>query len=172
MPESVASRLSVKGRRPTATTSLSTSIDWLPALSSYSTLTLSEPALADVTFAPRRISSPCFLNARPASFATSRSAINKKSSIASRIVTLAPRRAQTLPNSRPITPAPTTPSRSGTASNSSAPHESTIRSPSKGAIGISIGVEPLARTILFADMTSTSPSTGVNSTFLPASNLP
>jgi hypothetical protein len=54
--------------------------------------------------------------------------------MASSTVTSAPRRRQTLPSSRPITPAPMTPRRFGTASNSSAPQESTMRLPSNGRI--------------------------------------
>ena len=45
--------------------------------------------------------------------------------MASSTTTSAPSRRQTLPSSRPITPAPITPRRFGTASNSSAPQEST-----------------------------------------------
>ena len=45
-------------------------------------------------------------------------------------------------------------------------------SPSNFANGNSIGAEPDARITCLASMTSGSPSGGVNSTFLPASNLP
>ena len=88
--------------------------------------------------------------------------------MASIMVTSAPSRDQTLPSSRPITPAPTTPMRAGTASNSSAPQESTICSPSNFAMGNSMGVDPEARITFFACKTSTSPETGRNSTLRPA----
>ena len=46
-----------------------------------------------------------------------------------------------------MTPAPITPRRFGTASNSSAPHESTICLPSNGRLFSSIGAEPAASTM-------------------------
>ncbi len=117
------------------------------------------------------MSSPCLRKIFSASFATCSSTGIRKSGSASIITTSAPRRAHTLPSSRPMTPAPTTPSRCGTSVNSSAPVESTISSPN-GAGGISIGTEPVARITLPASMISASPSCGVNSTLRPASNLP
>ena len=57
---------------------------------------------------------PCRLNCLPASLAMSRSTTARKSSSASSTTTSEPRRFQTLPSSRPITPAPTTPSFFGT----------------------------------------------------------
>ena len=62
------------------------------------------------------------------------------------MTTSAPSRRQTLPSSRPMTPAPMTPSRLGTASNSSAPQESMICWRSKGRDLSSMGAEPLAST--------------------------
>ena len=87
-------------------------------------------------------------------------------------VTLAPRRPHTLPSSRPMTPPPITPRRSGTASNSNAPQESTMVLPSKGTMGSSIGTEPAANTTCSHSSTRGSPSGGVNSTRPGASIFP
>ena len=100
------------------------------------------------------------------------SAIGKNVSSASNTTTSEPRRRHTEPNSKPITPAPMTPRRLGTSGNFNAPVESTIKSSSTGATGILTGTEPVARITYFGSKTCTSPSNGVNSTFLPASNLP
>ena len=59
-------------------------------------------------------------------------------------VTFEPKRAQTLPSSRPITPAPITPRVSGTDSISKAPVLSKIFLSSNFAEGISIGDDPVA----------------------------
>ena len=87
--------------------------------------------------------------------------------MASSSTTSEPRRFQTEPSSRPITPAPITPRRLGTVAISRAPVESTIKSPSTGATGIAIGSEPEARITLLASRTETLPSLSVSSTFLP-----
>ena len=125
-----------------------------------------------VTRAPRRISSPCLVKIFFDSLATALSIMAKKSSMASNRTTSEPRRFHTEPSSKPITPAPITPKRLGTSSISRAPVESTIRSPSTLATGISIGSEPDARITLPASITDTVPSLAVNSTFLPAISLP
>src|SRR2546423_11351426 len=59
--------------------------------------------------------------------------ICRKSGSASSTTTCAPSRRHTLPSSSPITPAPMTPRRFGTASRSSAPQESTMCGGLKGA---------------------------------------
>ena len=92
--------------------------------------------------------------------------------MASSTTTSAPRRRQTLPSSSPMTPAPITPRRFGTASNSSAPQESTIALPSNGTDLSSIGTEPVASTTCFAASSCFAPSSAVYSTRLPASSLP
>ena len=125
-----------------------------------------------VTRAPKRISSPCFLKTLAASLAIWPSTAGKKLSSASSNTTLLPRRAQTLPSSRPITPAPITPSLPGTDWNSRAPVESTIISWSTGAGGMATGTEPAAIIIFSASKIDTVPSAAVTSTFLPANTFP
>ena len=104
-----ASRPSVQGRRPTATMSLSKVSACSPAPSSKRTRTSPSATSAAVTRAPKRMSKPCPLSAFKASRAMRRSAMGKKSSSASSMTTSEPRRRQTLPSSKPITPAPMTP---------------------------------------------------------------
>ena len=133
------------------------------------TTTWSPCTSALVTLVSTRISRPCFFSILPASFEMSLSAAAKKLGSASYTTTSAPRRRHTEPSSRPITPAPITPRRLGTAVKSSAPVESTIRSPSVLATGISIGTEPAARiTFLAVIVVSLSSSRAVNLTFLSA----
>jgi hypothetical protein len=74
------------------------------------------------------------------------------------MVTSAPRRRQTLPSSRPITPAPITPRRFGTLSKSSAPALSTMVLPSNFANGSSMDVEPGARITFVPEISLTLPS--------------
>ena len=76
----------------------------------------------------------------------------------------APRRAHTLPSSKPMTPAPITPRRRGVSANSNAPSESTMALPSNGAWSISMGTEPGASTTCSAASIAASPSAGVYST--------
>ena len=105
-----------------------------------------------VTRAPSRISMPWLLIALAASLAIWSSAAARKSGNASSTVTSDPSRRQTLPSSRPITPAPMTPSRLGTSLNSSAPLLSTMRSPSVLATGMLMGSEPVAM-MMFSALT-------------------
>ena len=98
--------------------------------------------------------------------------MKRKSSIASMTVTFEPSLAQTLPSSRPITPAPITPNVSGTLSISSAPVLSNIFLLSNLAEPISIGDEPEAIMIFLDSIISTSPSILVNSTLFPAITFP
>lgn len=85
-------------------------------------------------------------------------------------VTLEPSLAQTLPSSKPITPAPMTPKVFGTSSKSSAPVLSIIFSPLNLAEPISIGDEPDAIIIFFDSTISLEPSSFVIST-LPEKSL-
>ena len=85
------------------------------------------------------------------------SVIGKKSSNASITVTSEPSLDQTLPSSRPIIPAPTTPNLLGTLSKAKAPVLSTICLP-KLAAGISIGEEPVAIIIFLVSTFSEEPS--------------
>ena len=87
---------------------------------------------------------PCFAKTRFASFATASSAAPRNAGSASSTVVSAPSRRQTLPISRPITPAPTTPSRFGTSVSASAPALSSTRTLSNGTPGSGRGAEPVA----------------------------
>ena len=84
------------------------------------------------------------MNSLDESFASCLSIKGKKSVIASKIVTSEPSLDHTLPSSRPITPAPIIPRFSGTSSKFKAPVLSTTFS-LQGAMGISIGDEPVAK---------------------------
>ena len=79
------------------------------------------------------------------------SAIGRKLSRASITVTLEPNLDHTLPSSKPIIPAPTTPRLLGTSSKQSAPVLSTICVP-KIADEISIGFDPVAIIIFFVSI--------------------
>ena len=114
-----------------------------------------------MTLAPRRISRPCFINILFASSAICLSIIARKSSSASSKTTSDPRRPQTEPSSRPITPAPIIPKRFGTESISSAPVESKIKSLSTSATGISMGLDPAAKITLFAVTSVSAPFSSV-----------
>jgi len=111
------------------------------------------------------------LNSRAATLATSASAAARKFGRPSRIVTCEPRRFQTLPSSRPITPAPMTPRRLGTLSKSSAPMLSTMCSPNF-ANGSSIESEPAARTTLLPLSSTVLPSCCFTVTTLPGCSWP
>ena len=87
---------------------------------------------------------PCRANSLRASFATASSAAPRNAGSASSTVTAAPRRRHTLPISRPMTPAPTTPRRAGTSRSASAPALSRIRSLSMATPGSARGFEPVA----------------------------
>jgi len=85
-----------------------------------------------------------------ASFATASSAAPRNFGSASRIVTSAPSRRHTLPSSSPITPAPITPKRFGTAGKASAPSLSQIVSLSTFTPGRWRAFEPVATMTYFA----------------------
>ena len=72
--------------------------------------------------------------------------------------TLAPKRAQTEPSSRPIAPAPITTSEPGTCSKLSASVLVTITLPSAGANGRAIGTLPVAMMMCLASSDSLAPS--------------
>ena len=126
----------------------------------------------DINFDPSLISKPCFLKSFRDSLAISLSAINKKLSIASITVTFEPNLAQTLPSSRPITPAPITPSVFGTSLKFKAPVLFTIFFSSNSAALISIGDEPDAIIIFFDSNISIELSSFVISTLVPAKTFP
>ena len=162
----------MQGLRPTATISLSNASSCSPASSLYSTCTESLADLAAVTVVPRRTSSPWRPNSRRASLARRRSKPGRKSGSASSTTTSAPSRAHTLPSSSPITPAPITPSRDGTSEKAKAPVESTMRSPSTGAGGMSMGTEPGASTTCRACNVRPSPAWGEKATRFSVSSCP
>ena len=99
---------------------------------------------------PRCIASPCFAKSFFASFAIASSATPRNSGSASSTVTLAPSRRHTLPISRPITPAPTTPSVFGTSASASAPSLSSTRTLSIAVPGSGRGFDPVATITCFA----------------------
>ena len=95
-----------------------------------------------------------------ASLAICSSTAPRKVGSASSTVTSAPRRRQTEPISRPITPEPTTPRRFGTAAMSSAPSLDRTFSSSKGASGSARAFEPVATMTCLADsVSSAAPAT-------------
>ena len=171
-PLSAASRSVVTGRRPTATISLSKVSFCSPLASVKVTVTCFFFTSEAVTRAPRRMFRPCLVRTFRASLAICSSAAGRNLSRASSTVTSAPRRAHTEPSSRPMTPAPITPSFFGTAWNSRAPVESTMMSSVSGAGGISTGREPEAMITFSASRTWVLPSRPVTSTCLLASSLP
>ena len=172
MPLSDENKSSERGLRPTATISLSNNSVCSPPALVYVTSTLPFLTSVPITRAPRRISSPCFLKILPASLAICTSIIGKNSSSASNMTTSDPRRRQTLPSSKPMTPAPITPRRTGTSVSMSAPVESIICSSSIGAGAILTGTEPAAIMTLLASNTWTLPLLSVTSTFAPTRTFP
>ena len=90
------------------------------------------------------MTSPCFVKSFSASLAMAVSTVPRNAGNASSTVTSAPSRRQTLPISRPITPAPTTPSLRGTSGIASAPSLSSTRTLSKVTPGSARGFEPVA----------------------------
>jgi len=155
-PTSSAASPAVFGIRPIATINLSkVSSCSPPAASVQCTFTLALPGLIApiltlvLIFKPRSR-----VKIRLASRATASSAASKKPGAASRIVTSEPKRFQTEPISRPITPAPMTPSFLGTAEIDSAPSLSRISLLSQGRSGRLRGLEPVAMMICVASTTS------------------
>ena len=92
---------------------------------------------------------------------------------ARRTVTLAPRRRQTEPSSRPMTPPPITIRWSGTFGILRAPTFESTRSSSNLRNGSSTGTEPVAMmTCLAWYSTAAEPSPGATDTTLPAFSVP
>src|SRR6266700_1840378 len=119
-PTPSALRPLVLGTRPMETISRSkAALCALPCASAYSTAA-SFFAFTPVILTPSSILSPCLAKIFQASFAICSSAVPRNTGSASRIVTSDPRRRQTLPISRPMTPAPMTPRRLGTSGIASA----------------------------------------------------
>jgi hypothetical protein len=141
----------VNGSRPIATISRS-NVDAcaVPAASVHATRTSSAPTFTSVICAPVWMASPCFAKSLPASFAMAPSAAPRNAGSASSTVTSAPSRRQTLPISSPMTPAPTTPRRFGTAGIARAPALSSTRTLSIGTPGSARGFDPVATITCFA----------------------
>mmetsp|Transcript_15179 Transcript_15179/g.47375 ORF Transcript_15179/g.47375 Transcript_15179/m.47375 type:complete len:227 (+) Transcript_15179:1800-2480(+) len=160
-------RLSVKGRRPTetSTTSASNDLGEPPAAASVCRVMgalTSSGMSADVHLRFRWNSMPCFLSTFCVSLATSASHDAPATwSINSTTVTLDPRRDHTLAISRPMTPPPTTTMRSGTFLRDRAPVEVTMRVSSTGRKGRSTGTEPVAM-MMPLDAVCFSPSTSIS----------
>ncbi len=157
------------GTRPMETISRSkAALCALPCASAYSTAA-SFFAFTPVIRTPSSILSPCLVKIFQASFAICSSAAPRKTGSASRIVTPDPRRRQTLPISRPITPAPITPRRLGTSGISSAPVLLRISFSSKAAPGSSRGFDPVATITSFAVKASfCAPLTATSQPLAPA----
>lgn len=108
---------------------------------------------------------PCFLKMRSRLVDISLSIGPPMPSMNSTTVTSVPRRRQTEPISRPITPPPTTTSDLGTALSSRAPVEVTMVVSSTGTPGSFAGSEPVAITMFLAESVVASlPSIGVDLT--------
>ena len=135
-------RPSVLGTRPIETIRRSDSmLCSLPLASWYWTVTLPPlPPLPGATltlpiFTPNSNFRPCFLKSFSASLLTAASQAPRKDGAISSTVTSAPRRRQTEPSSRPITPAPMTVSFFGTLSKARAPSLSHTSTLSTGTLG-------------------------------------
>jgi hypothetical protein len=115
----------------------------------YATTTSFALVATPVILTPVCTASPCRAKVLRASFATASSAAPRNAGSASSTVTFAPSRRQTLPISRPMTPAPTTPSRAGTSRIASAPALSRTRSLSNATPGSARGFEPVATITCF-----------------------
>mmetsp|Transcript_9917 Transcript_9917/g.28159 ORF Transcript_9917/g.28159 Transcript_9917/m.28159 type:complete len:229 (-) Transcript_9917:481-1167(-) len=163
MPSSSRPRPPVNGRRPMETrhTSVSSS-SVLPFLTfSRESLTPSPVTSEPATLVPSLNFMPCFLQICWNFLAISVSTPGKIRSRNSTTVTSAPRRRQTEPISRPITPAPTTTIFLGTSLSSRAPVESTMRPPalSTGTGGSGVDSEPVAIKMFFDSTSWAPPST-------------
>ncbi len=123
---------------------------------------------APVTLVESLKARPCLVSTRWKVFATSRSMPGMMRSRNSTTVTSAPRRRQTLPSSRPITPPPTTTRWPGTSSSSSAPVEVTMRSSSTSTPGSGTLSLPVAMTIRLASYNVPPTSTLPAATMRPA----
>ena len=161
------------GTRPMDTISLSHSSFFAePSAAVYSTVTSFLPFFTDWILMPSSMSSPCALvKILQASAAMDSSAAPRKAGSASMIRTLDPSRRHTLPSSRPITPAPITPSLGGIASKDNAPSLSHTRTLSTGRSGRCRAFEPVATMTCLAETVSLplAPST---STCQPSAPLP
>mmetsp|Transcript_17589 Transcript_17589/g.33165 ORF Transcript_17589/g.33165 Transcript_17589/m.33165 type:complete len:214 (+) Transcript_17589:630-1271(+) len=177
MPSSSSPMFDVKGRRPvlTRTTSASNTVVSPPAAGSRLTSTLpSARTTVLVTFVLSLKSKPCFLRIFWKFLAISLSRVGVMESRNSTTVTFEPRRAQTDPISRPITPPPMTTRLSGTLEICRAPVESTILPPSLSTTAVGRGVtsEPTARMMFLASMVSEPPALRSTLTELGPESLP
>mmetsp|Transcript_30050 Transcript_30050/g.41882 ORF Transcript_30050/g.41882 Transcript_30050/m.41882 type:complete len:200 (+) Transcript_30050:820-1419(+) len=150
------------GTRPMATNTLSASMtSSSPPLEGWTlSCTLSPTTSAPITLVPSlKFMSFCLRDSTVWNiFATSESTPGVMRSRNSTTVTSEPRRPQTDPISRPMTPAPMTISFSGTLSNSRAPVEETIIFSSISIPGILATSDPVARMTFLALIVSVPPS--------------
>ena len=102
------------------------------------------------TWTPSSIFKPCLSNAFLASLAICSSTAPKNVGKPSKTVTSAPKRRQTEPISRPITPEPIRPNRLGTEPIRNAPSLDKICSSSNGAAANERALEPVATTTCLA----------------------
>ena len=154
----------------TSTTSASSVLASPPAAGS--TVTLAAPLAVStlVTLEPSMNLTPCFSRMRWNCLTVSTSMPGRMRSRYSTTVTSAPRRRQTEPSSRPITPAPTTIIFAGTLDSSSAPVEETTIFSSMVTPGSGATSEPVAMTTFLVSRTCFEPSSAVTST-LPAATI-
>mmetsp|Transcript_16341 Transcript_16341/g.46920 ORF Transcript_16341/g.46920 Transcript_16341/m.46920 type:complete len:222 (-) Transcript_16341:499-1164(-) len=162
MPRASSPSPSVYGLRPVATrtTSYLASFSLPPALASVLTTTPSSSTLLSITLVLSWNLNPCFLSVVWNFLVTSTSIEGQRRSMNSMTVTSVPRRDQTLPISRPMTPPPTTAMVLGMEAISRAPVESTIlpAALSTGTGGRGVTSDPVARTTFLVSSDSVPPS--------------
>mmetsp|Transcript_6332 Transcript_6332/g.14006 ORF Transcript_6332/g.14006 Transcript_6332/m.14006 type:complete len:211 (+) Transcript_6332:135-767(+) len=160
-PTDSSPRLSMNWRRPTQTRTTSASEVFAspPFAASVATSSLSPTFLTPVTLVESWNSIPCFFRIARKFFATSSSMPTPPMlSMNSTTVTWEPRRDQTLPSSRPMTPPPITVSFSGSFSKDSAPVLDTICFSSSSMPGRLITSEPVASMMFFVAISCSPPS--------------
>mmetsp|Transcript_27659 Transcript_27659/g.64873 ORF Transcript_27659/g.64873 Transcript_27659/m.64873 type:complete len:243 (-) Transcript_27659:483-1211(-) len=162
MPRASRPSPSVYGRRPvaTSTTSYLASFSFPPLLASVLRTTPSSSNLLSITLVLSWNLNPCFLRIVWNFLVTSASIEGQRRSMNSMTVTSVPRRDQTLPISRPMTPPPTTAMVWGMEAISRAPVESTIlpAALSTGTGGRGVTSDPVARTMFLVSSDSVRPS--------------
>mmetsp|Transcript_16412 Transcript_16412/g.62243 ORF Transcript_16412/g.62243 Transcript_16412/m.62243 type:complete len:229 (-) Transcript_16412:427-1113(-) len=168
MPTFSRPRPWVKGRRPVATrtTSVSMTLCSPPAAGSTVRRTPSSVTSEETTLVPMRKVMPCFSRLLRKALESSLSRDGTARSRNSTTSTSAPRRRQTEPISRPITPAPMTTIFLGTEGSMRAPVLSTMRclSLSTGTGGSGVGSDPVAMRMFLAERVSEPPAVRATST--------
>ena len=159
MPNPTKPRPSVKGLRPTATSTTSAFISsfLLPVTASTVTVAPFFVLLTAVTFDFNLNLNPCFFKILANVFEISLSISGIIQSINSTTVASEPRRFHTEPSSSPITPPPITTKWFGTFERLSAPVEDTIIFSSISMPGRSVTSDPVAITIFLVISVSVPP---------------